>query len=103
MPKPVENKNLRIYNLLMKIVISNTSHGAYKGVVQEIKSNLKSTQESIVLAPDRFTAFVERGLISTLELESSFGLEVMSFTRLANKLIGKDIKKCLTPEGSVML
>ncbi|MBQ9276011.1 MAG: exodeoxyribonuclease V subunit gamma, partial [Clostridia bacterium] len=87
----------------MKIVISNTSHGAYKGVVQEIKSNLKSAQESIVLAPDRFTAFVERGLISTLELESSFGLEVMSFTRLANKLIGRDIKKCLTPEGSVML
>ncbi|MBR4800946.1 MAG: exodeoxyribonuclease V subunit gamma [Clostridia bacterium] len=87
----------------MKIVISNTSHGAYKGVVQEIKKHLDAQSENVVLAPDRFTAFVERGLISTLELESTFGIEVMSFTRLANKLIGKDIKKCLTPEGSVML
>lgn len=87
----------------MKIVVSNTSHGAYKGFVQEIKNHLDTGMQNVVLAPDRFTAFVERGLISTLELESTFGIEVVSFTRLANKLIGKDIKSCLTPEGSVML
>lgn len=87
----------------MRIVVSNTSHGAYMGVAKRIKETLEAKNEIIVLAPDRFTAFVERGLISTLGLESTFGIEVMSFTRLANKLIGRDIKKCLTPEGSVML
>lgn len=87
----------------MKIITSNTSRGAYLGVVKELKSKLSDTALNIVIAPDRFTASVERGLISTLGIESTFGIEVMSFTRLASKLLGNEIKKCLTPEGSVML
>lgn len=85
----------------MKIITSNSSRGAYRGVMHRLKQHLR--ESNIVIAPDRFTASVERGIISTLGLESSFGIDVMSFTRLANKLVGKDIKKCLTPEGSVML
>lgn len=69
--------------------------------MDELKKRLN--ESNIVIAPDRFTASVERGIITTLGLESTFGINVMSFTRLANKLVGKDIKKCLTPEGSVML
>ena len=87
----------------MKIIMSNTSEGAYLGVLNQLKSNLDGKSQNVVIAPDRFTASVERGLISSLNVESTFGIEVMSFTRLANKLIGNDIKKCLTPEGSVML
>lgn len=87
----------------MKIITSNTSKGAYLGVVEVLRKNMDGTAKNVVIAPDRFTASVERGLISALGIESTFGIEVMSFTRLANKLIGNDIKKCLTPEGSVML
>lgn len=87
----------------MKIITSNTSRGAYRGVLKELKINLGGAANNVVLAPDRFTASVERGLISSLDIESSFGIEVMSFTRLAGKLVGNKIKKCLTPEGSVML
>lgn len=89
------------YNRIMKIITSNSSRGAYYGVLKELKGRMGET--NIVIAPDRFTASVERGLISSLKLESTFGIEVMSFTRLADRLVGKDIKKCLTPEGSVML
>ncbi len=87
----------------MKIITSNTSKGAYLGVVEVLRKNMDGTSKNVVIAPDRFTASVERGLISALQIESTFGIEVMSFTRLASKLIGNDIKKCLTPEGSVML
>ena len=87
----------------MRIIKSNTAHGAYMGVVHELKMHIGADEENIVIAPDRFTAFVERALISTLKLKSTFGIEVVSFTRLANKLVGRDIKKCLTPEGAVML
>lgn len=87
----------------MKIITSNCSSGAYLGVLKQLKNNLDGSSKNVVIAPDRFTASVERGLISSLGIESTFGIEVMSFTRLANKLIGDDIKKCLTPEGSVML
>lgn len=87
----------------MKIITSNTSRGAYRAVVKQLKSNMDGKSKNVVIAPDRYTASVERGLISSLKIESTFGIEVMSFTRLASKLIGSDIKKCLTPEGSVML
>lgn len=87
----------------MKIIKSNCSSGAYLGVLQQLKNNLDGSSKNVVIAPDRFTASVERGLISSLGIESTFGIEVMSFTRLAGKLIGDEIKKCLTPEGSVML
>lgn len=89
------------YTLIMNLIISNSSRGAYRGVMKYLKQRLG--ESNIIIAPDRFTASVERGIISTLGIESSFGIDVMSFTRLANKLVGKDIKKCLTPEGSVML
>lgn len=85
----------------MKIITSNSSRFAYRGVMRELKNRLG--ESNIILAPDRFTASVERGVLATLGIESTFGIDVMSFTRLANKLVGKDIKKCLTPEGSVML
>lgn len=87
----------------MKIITSNTSEGAYLGVLKTLKANLDGKSQNVVIAPDRYTASVERGLISALQTDSTFGIEVMSFTRLANKIIGNDIKKCLTPEGSVML
>lgn len=87
----------------MKIITSNCASGAYLGVLKQLKNNLDGSSKNVVIAPDRFTASVERGLISSLGIESTFGIEVMSFTRLADRLVGKEIKKCLTPEGSVML
>lgn len=68
-----------------------------------MKAALEEGFKLRVIAPDRFTASVERGLLLTLGEESSFDIEVMSFTRMADRYVGADIKKCLTPEGSVML
>lgn len=86
----------------MKIILSDSAGGAYLAVAEELKSN-RGSGAHVVLVPDRFTASVERELLRTLELDSTTDIEVTSFTRLADKYIGKDIKKCLTPEGSVML
>lgn len=87
----------------MKIITSNTSEGAYLGVLNQLKSNLDGKSQNIVIAPDRFTASVERGLISSLGVESTFGIEVMSFTRLANKIIGNDIKNALRRKARLCL
>ena len=85
----------------MKIITSNTSRGAYNGVIAQLKRNLDG--ENVVIAPDRYTASVEKGLLTSLHIDGTVNVNVMSFTRLANRLLGKDVKKCLTPEGSVML
>jgi|GEM_PF-797256 len=91
-----------------KIIISETSHDAFKRIVGEIKQRKDFLDTNIVLAPDRFTAFVERAVLSSMKESgekgiSTFNVEVMSFTRLASAVLGAKIKKCMTPQGSVML
>lgn len=86
----------------MKIILSNTAHDAYHRVLGELKKRLSQGGEHVVIVPDKFTASSERGIIETLGLSASFNVSVTSFTRLAEKTIGKRIKKCLTPQGSVM-
>ncbi len=87
----------------MKIVASNSARDAYMRVLAEMKKARANGGRIVVIAPDRFTASVERGLLLSLKEEGSFDIEVMSFTRMADRYVGDSIKKCLTPEGSVML
>jgi len=87
----------------MKIIKSNTFRGAYNGLVKCIKSNLGHGAQNIIIAPNRFTASIERALIESLEMESSFGIEVVSFHNLAQNVLGPKLYKCITEEGSIML
>ncbi len=87
----------------MKLVLSNSSRGAFDGVFSEIEQKLKNGEKCVVITTDRLTATVERALLQKLEGDAVFGLRVSSFTRLAAITLGNDVKKCLTPEGSVML
>lgn len=91
------------YTRNMKVIISNTSHDAYHRMLNELKRRLPDGGEHFVIVPDRFTASAERGVIETLGLSASFNVSVTSFTRLAERTIGGRIKKCLTPQGSVMM
>ena len=91
------------YTALMKIILSNTAHDAYHRVLGELKRRLPDGGEHVVIVPDKFTASSERGVIETLGVSSVFNVSVTSFTRLAEKTIGSRIKKCLTPQGSVLL
>ena len=87
----------------MKIILSNTAHDAYHRVLSELKGRLADGGEHVVIVPDKFTASSERGVIATLGLDAVFNVSVTSFTRLAEKTIGRRIRKCLTPQGSVLL
>ena len=99
----VEKTSGAWYTALMKIILSNTAHDAYHRVLGELKRRLPDGGEHVVIVPDKFTASSERGVIETLGVSSVFNVSVTSFTRLAEKTIGSRIKKCLTPQGSVLL
>ncbi len=73
------------------------------GVFSEIEKKLDEGKKCVVITTDRLTATVERALIEKLRKDAVFGLRVSSFTRLATVTLGDSVKKCLTPEGSVML
>lgn len=98
----LEKARAACYTVRMKIILSNTAHDAYHRVLGELKKRLPEGGEHIVIVPDRFTASSERGVIETLGVEAVFNVSVTSFTRLAEKTVGRRIKKCLTPQGSVM-
>jgi ATP-dependent helicase/DNAse subunit B len=87
----------------MKIILSDTSRGAFNGVLELLKKRTASAGKHIVIVPDRFTAYIEREIMEYLSADSLFDVEVMSFTRLALKCLGRGARRCLTPEGSVML
>lgn len=87
----------------MKLLLSNSTRGASTGVFSEIEKRLDEGKKCVVITTDRLTATVERALLEKLREDAIFGLRVSSFTRLATVTLGDSVKKCLTPEGSVML
>ncbi|MDR2634926.1 MAG: hypothetical protein LBC13_02980, partial [Clostridiales bacterium] len=87
----------------MKIVISDTFYGAYEGVADELKKRRDGAAPHIILVPDEFTMSVERGILTTLRTDAAFDIEVLSFSRLAAKLLKHGVKRCLTPQGAIIL
>jgi ATP-dependent helicase/nuclease subunit B len=87
----------------VKLVVSNSLKGAQKGVIDMLARSLKDGGEHLFLVPDAFSMHAEKTVLSELGVFSSFNIEVSTFTRLAQKLLSNSGKRCLTPEGSVML
>ena len=88
------------YNRSMfKLYRAQTAHLAADKVISEISNEGKY----IVIAPDAFTVAVEKTISAKLGKKGFFNVEVMSFARLASVFLGENIKKCLSPAGSVML
>ena len=84
---------------MLTIYRAQTTHLAADKVISEIGKEGKY----IVIAPDAFTVAVEKTISAKLGKKGFFNVEVMSFARLASVFLGENIKKCLSPAGSVML
>ena len=88
----------------MKTILSNTTKGSIEGILQEVKKRLELKEDCIILTADRNVANMERVALDTLKnCGAEFRVNVMSFTRFCAKTLGDRVKRCLTPEGSVML
>ena len=87
----------------MKAILSNTTRGVYRAMVNEIKKSLNEQKMVTVIVPDYFSMSVQKALLESLDKECTFHLEVEPFKNLARKALGEKMKRCLTQEGSVML
>lgn len=85
----------------VKLILANTYNQAFNEVVGCLKR--ASSQKNVVIVPDKFSLSSEREIMAGLDAQGSFNCKVMTFTRLAEKTLKHTIKRCLTPEGSVML
>ena len=68
-----------------------------------IIERMRGEGRKLVIVPDRFVVSAERKILGVLGLKGSFDIEVLSFARLAQRLLAKKHVRCLTPEGAVLL
>ena len=91
--------------MAVNIITSNTFKGAFLKVLELIKEKDKKDRlgsNNIIIAPDRFTLSLEKLFLEAMPENCSFNTEILSFSRLAVRLIN-DTRKFLSPEGAVML
>lgn len=85
---------------MVNFYLSNTMSNSSKEMLEAINKN-KTTGRHILIVPDRFTLSTEYNI--TKLIGSSMNVEVLTFSRLAIRVLEGKIKNCLSPEGAVML
>lgn len=77
-----------------KILCSNSLIGGFYCLLDDVKQNsFDMFSENIIVVPDSSTLNAERLVFEYLKLESSFNIQVMSLTRLVNKILAQKLDK----------
>ncbi|MDD4315765.1 MAG: PD-(D/E)XK nuclease family protein [Clostridia bacterium] len=86
----------------INVFASNTTAMAINSAIDALGRRNTADSSHIVIVPDRFTLSTEKDIYDRLELDGSFNIDVVSFSRLAVK-VQKSVGHFLTKEGTVML
>lgn len=86
----------------LNIFSSNTTNAAVSSAIDRLGKNNLSSSRHIVIAPDRYSLSVEKEIYDRLNLKGSFNIDVVSFSRLAQKTL-KQNERFLSKEATVML
>ena len=68
-----------------------------------IKQNLKSGRKQYIIVPDKFSLTMEKEVMQGLNLNASFGFEVLTFARFANLIVDIKDSKILSSLGATMI
>ena len=69
----------------MDLILSNTNYGAIEGVIERFKARFDEG-EHIFIVPDRFSMSMEKRLLESLNLTSSFNVKSLPLTVLPKRL-----------------
>lgn len=72
-------------------------------VFEKIKQRRGNGKRQLLIVPDRFMLYYEKAVMDYLDISAGFDIEVVSFSRLANKTMGAKMNDYLSAEGAVML
>lgn len=89
----------------IKIFVSNSMLSSFDQMVESLKDKKDDLYSSnIIIIPDKFSLNAERRVFDVLNLESTFNIDVMSFNRLAYKILsGKDIEVMSKRKGIMIV
>ncbi|MBR1625445.1 MAG: hypothetical protein IJ676_06875, partial [Clostridia bacterium] len=87
----------------LNYIEADATLGGHDALFGLLKEQDDGVSRHIFIVPDRFTLGVEREICKRYYDEGTFLVDVCSFTRLAQKALGKANKRCLSKEGTVLL
>jgi ATP-dependent helicase/nuclease subunit B len=89
------------------LLLSNTYQNAFSQVLQKLKlqSEMSPQTQHFLVVPDRVTLNAEKRLFEHLNIQSTFSVEVITLSKLANKVLKNTLnaKKVLTKQSGIML
>lgn len=73
----------------MRLIYGRAGTGKSEFILQEIKQDLQNnlTQKIYIIVPEQFSYATEKRLLETLEVGASIKAEVISFKRLAHRVL----------------
>ena len=71
----------------IKCVFGDNFHDITSGQIRLIGEGLKENRKQLIIVPDRFSLTMERRVLKELNLRATFDIDVVSFARLANKVL----------------
>lgn len=89
--------------MMLNVLKTNTSLEGGKRIISMLEKHSKEDSHHFVIVPDRFTLSFEQEICNKVFFDGCINVDVVSFTRLAVKLIGNKLNKCLSKEGTVIL
>ncbi len=73
---------------MLRAVYGTADYDSGEYLFTELKKNIKNNIKSYVLAPEQFSVFTERMVIKKLGVRAQTKVEVLTFSRLANMVLG---------------
>lgn len=87
----------------LNIIKTNTTSEGSNGLISRLAYQKNSGNAHFFIVPDRLTLSFEQEICEKVFPDGFYNVDVVSFTRLAIKLLGGKIKKNLSKEGTVIL
>jgi len=85
-----------------QLLLSNTYEQAFSQVLNKLKSQFKLGGKHFVVVPDRITLNVEKRIFESLNLNSTFDIEVITLSKLANRVLGMIPQKLLNKQSGLL-
>lgn len=85
------------------LITANTTLEGQRRLYARVNAQDCESARHIFIVPDRYTLSVEQDICRFCFPDGYTRADVVSFTRLAVKTVGRKIKKCLSKEGTVIL
>ncbi|HOO22542.1 MAG TPA: PD-(D/E)XK nuclease family protein [Clostridia bacterium] len=89
--------------MFLNLIKTNTTREAGRQIINALRARKADEARHFVIVPDRFTLSMEQEICRDVFEDGTMKVDVVSFTRLAIKLLGKKLYKCLSKEGTVVL